>query len=403
MAPYAPSTSLISPGRIGRAGWYDAISKHADPTESGIVVGIYHDEAPKLGLNPDLAIAQAIVECAWFTSDLWRQRRNPCGLGITGAGVLGKDYGTVRNGITAHLHHLCCYAYTLATCPVQHVGTPDPRHDFHDGNPRLSHLQEPPPGRQWATGPAYVAKILAVANALLLAQEDGMAPTIEQHLTPVNHWEGRSGNPVEAIVVHVSEGGKAGVESWFKNPASEASAHYLVNKDGTIWQFVKEADTAWANGIVNAPNMDDPLIAGWVNAGVNPNRRTISIETERQWTERLTVPQLASLAWLCADIHARYTLPTDGSRLLGHNEIDSVNRAHCPSLSAAEWSVLVKGLSGATPAPAPAMQSPIITPAHTWGGKGRVISLTLVARNDDEGQSYSAVLQDDVQAPWVKV
>lgn len=180
-----------------------------------------------------------------------------------------------------------------------------------------------------------------------------MAPTITKKITPVNVWPGRAGNPVEAVVIHVSEGGKAGVDSWFHNPASEASAHYLVNKDGTIWQFVEEGDTAWSNGVVKSPNLADPLIAGWVSKGINPNRRTIAIETERNWQERLTAPQLAALAWLCADLHRRYKLPTDGSRLLGHNEIDGVDRAHCPSLSAAEWSALVKAVGGAAPVPVP--------------------------------------------------
>lgn len=228
------------------------------------------------------------------------------------------------------------------------------------------------------------------------------APTIEQHITPVNHWQGRNGNPVEAVVVHVSEGGKAGVDSWFHNPDSEASAHYLVNKDGTIWQFVEEGDTAWANGKEQNPNLSDPLIKKWHDAGTNPNRATISIETERNWQDRLTPPQLASLVWLAADVHRRYGLPTDGSRLFGHNEIDSVDRARCPSLSAGEWSAVINGLGGAAPPPAPAaepMLNPVVTERQDWQGQGKLIRQTVVVKNTVDGKYFERVLEYEAAGP----
>lgn len=163
--PYTPATSLLSSGRIGRAAWRAALAKY-NPDEAAEIVTHYHEMASVYGLNPDIALAQAVLETGWFTDHLWTERRNPCGLGITERGVLGKDYGTPQNGIVAHLHHQCCYAYTLATCPVPHVGSPDPRHTFHDGRPALSHLQEPKPGRRWAEEPGYVAKIVTILNAL---------------------------------------------------------------------------------------------------------------------------------------------------------------------------------------------------------------------------------------------
>ncbi len=42
-----------------------------------------------------------------------------------------------------------------------------------------------------------------------------------------NFWAGRGGERVRAVCLHVSEGGRGGMLSWFGNPASEASAHYL--------------------------------------------------------------------------------------------------------------------------------------------------------------------------------
>jgi hypothetical protein len=42
-----------------------------------------------------------------------------------------------------------------------------------------------------------------------------------------NYWQGRLGERVRAIVLHVAEGSRGSVLSWFSNPASDASAHYL--------------------------------------------------------------------------------------------------------------------------------------------------------------------------------
>jgi N-acetyl-anhydromuramyl-L-alanine amidase AmpD len=37
--------------------------------------------------------------------------------------------------------------------------------------------------------------------------------------------------------------------NWLTNPASTASVHYLVDRQGTVYQLVNEANAAWGNGI----------------------------------------------------------------------------------------------------------------------------------------------------------
>ena len=39
-----------------------------------------------------------------------------------------------------------------------------------------------------------------------------------------------------------------GHSSWFQNPTSKVSAHYVVEQDGSVVQMVSEDDTAWHNG-----------------------------------------------------------------------------------------------------------------------------------------------------------
>lgn len=174
----------------------------------------------------------------------------------------------------------------------------------------------------------------------------------------VNFWPGRNGHPIESVVYHVAEGSRSSVTSWFNNPDSEASTQVLVCKDGTRLRYVRDQDTAWANGVMAEPNMADPIIANWKNSNINPNRRTLSVETERYWKDRMTSPQIKSLAELSVIWHRAHGLPNNGSRMQGHGEIDGVNRQHCPSFTQGEWDYLVGEVSRASvevrpPAPTP--------------------------------------------------
>jgi len=165
---------------------------------------------------------------------------------------------------------------------------------------------------------------------------------IEQHPVP-NRWAGRGGERVRAICLHVSEGARGSVLSWFANPASDASAHYLVNKDGTVWQFVREEDTAWANGAVNSPDRTIGWLDDCLRRDQNPNRLTVSIETERRWWEPLTAAQYAALVALARAILARHGLVAGRETLIPHAAIDSVDRANCPGNL--DWARLLADLA----------------------------------------------------------
>lgn len=66
----------------------------------------------------------------------------------------------------------------------------------------------------------------------------------------------------------------AGCDAWFSTTRSQVSAHFGVGLGGALHQYVRLADTAWANGVLEAGNT-------WPGpAGVNPNALSVSIETE---------------------------------------------------------------------------------------------------------------------------
>lgn len=74
---------------------------------------------------------------------------------------------------------------------------------------------------------------------------------------------GRPG-PVSAIILHSSDGQRAGdIETLTTGPVS---AHWYVTRDGDVWHFVADADTAYHVGRADRPE--------------HGNGRTIGIEQE---------------------------------------------------------------------------------------------------------------------------
>jgi N-acetyl-anhydromuramyl-L-alanine amidase AmpD len=133
-----------------------------------------------------------------------------------------------------------------------------------------------------------------------------------------NYWQGRDGQRLTGIVLHATAGYEPGPVEWFQSAASQVSAHYIVNRDGTVIQTVREADSAWHAGEVTSNSR--------FYRGVNPNRTTIGIEHERDAsnTSPLTPAQLAASLALVRSIVRRHG-PLE---IIAHDEID-VGRV-CP-------------------------------------------------------------------------
>ena len=135
-----------------------------------------------------------------------------------------------------------------------------------------------------------------------------------------NYWQGRSGFAVTYIVMHGTAGDAQPSLNWLTNPASTASVHYLVDRQGNVYQLVNESNAAWGNGI---PEQGSQFLGG-----PNPNLFTISIEHERNVdnTSPITPEQQSASTTLVADIRRRHgNLP-----LIPHTAISPHSRAHCP-------------------------------------------------------------------------
>jgi len=157
-----------------------------------------------------------------------------------------------------------------------------------------------------------------------------------------HHWSGREGQIPRWIILHGTAGftRAADVAGFFAQQATEASAHYIIGRDGEVFQCVNEEDAAWANGPISGPSGtsgDGVHHDAWWDSGINPNLVTISIEHVKPHTDnsdQLTPAQkLASFA-LIKDICSRWPIPMrqadKNGGITGHFSMDPVNRSRCP-------------------------------------------------------------------------
>ncbi|MDD4802280.1 MAG: N-acetylmuramoyl-L-alanine amidase [Syntrophomonas sp.] len=158
-----------------------------------------------------------------------------------------------------------------------------------------------------------------------------------------NYSQGRNGKGVIAIVNHITAGLMPGTLSWLRNPGAKVSCHYLVAKDGRIYQLVADEDTAWHAGIVKKPD--------WVlYDGSNPNLYTIGIEHECKSGGELTETQYQATLWLQRNLIRKWpAIKADADHIIGHYRIDSVNRANDPGANF-PWIRLFRDLNDVNPA-----------------------------------------------------
>ncbi len=131
----------------------------------------------------------------------------------------------------------------------------------------------------------------------------------------------RSSSTVPWIIIHTTDGSAAATISWFQNPVSKASAHYMVARTGAVTQFVREGDVAYTAG------------------NYSYNLASINIEIEQSGVETPTSIQYSVAADLVKSIQQRFSVPTtfptgimlaspaSGSGIIGHNQVPDPTNA----------------------------------------------------------------------------
>ncbi len=123
-----------------------------------------------------------------------------------------------------------------------------------------------------------------------------MKPAIKSFIESPNH-SSRHGARIDTIVLHSTAAATVGgTIAWFLDPQSQVSAHYVVDKNGDIYQMVCEERCAWHAKALNPTS--------------------IGIEHVATANDRLTDAQSAASAELVRWLVATYEIPV--ANVLGH-------------------------------------------------------------------------------------
>ncbi|MCF6524462.1 peptidoglycan-binding protein [Streptomyces sp. JJ36] len=120
---------------------------------------------------------------------------------------------------------------------------------------------------------------------------------------PSNYSSGRASS-ITTVVVHVTQGSYAGTISWFQNPSSDVSAHYVVrSSDGEVTQMVRDRDTAWH------ARSGNPYSVGIEHEGY--------VDDPTWFTDAMYRSSAALTRHLCDE----YGIPKDRAHVVGHHEV----------------------------------------------------------------------------------
>lgn len=171
---------------------------------------------------------------------------------------------------------------------------------------------------------------LCLLPALLCAQDKPECKFIESP-----HFEKGSNRTIRYVVLHTVEGSLQGCVSWFRNPKSQVSAHFVVGFSGEIVQMVREEDIAWHAG------------------NRRYNQESIGIEHEgfadkNQWTMAQYRASAAITRYICK----KYKIPIDRDHIISHQSITPQRRRDPgPHFDWDLYLALVKGEDGKSEAP----------------------------------------------------
>jgi hypothetical protein len=121
-----------------------------------------------------------------------------------------------------------------------------------------------------------------------------------------NFSSGRQGTAPDTIIIHDTEGSYSSAISWFQNPNSGVSAHYVIrSSDGQITQMVREADTAYHAG-------------NW-----SYNLRAIGVEHEGYEDQQgwYTEAMYQASSGLVRYMANRWSIKKDRAHIIGHYQV----------------------------------------------------------------------------------
>jgi N-acetylmuramoyl-L-alanine amidase len=141
-------------------------------------------------------------------------------------------------------------------------------------------------------------------------------PTDRQIIIPSPHYSTRT-KGITAIVLHYTGAMTIeGMISWFKDPVSKVSAHYLIGRDGRLVQMVPDNRVAWHAG---RSAMRPHLADGDPRKEINVNSFSLGIELVATHDSGFEKAQLNTLYTLLELLISKYKIAPE--RVVGHADI----------------------------------------------------------------------------------
>ncbi len=152
---------------------------------------------------------------------------------------------------------------------------------------------------------------------------------------PSPNQNSRGGTKIDTIVMHhtASNNGSADL-SWMRNPQSKVSAHYMVDRDGKIYQLVGDDKRAWHAGKGELHGVPTDI-----------NSRSIGIEIVNDGSGKtpFTDAQYKALTQLTGYLKQQYNVPT--KNIVGHADVAVPKGRKNDPAPNFDWNRLRKGIS----------------------------------------------------------
>ncbi len=181
------------------------------------------------------------------------------------------------------------------------------------------------------SGPVHDVEPPAVQTASAFELTDAEYPGARVMLSPA-FTRGRSGQTIDRIVIHITSSRQSPhLGTWFTRADANSSAHYMVDQEGIVRQFVSEADTSWhaGNRAMNRRSIGIEHVAVEQGGAVYGN-------TTFPYTPPTDVEYAVS-AQLVAHLCRKYGLTPDRTTIIGHSEANPrTTHTSCPN-GAWDW------------------------------------------------------------------
>lgn len=169
---------------IVSAGKLKSALKNNNPDFDDSIVDEYLNIGTIYGVRGDLAFCQCILETDWlkFTGVVKKEQNNFAGIGATGGKETGAAFGSVSEGVEAHIQHLYAYA-SIGDIPDGRTLV-DPRFGYVTRGiaPNIEDLN----GRWAVPGNQYGERIVSIMNMI---NDNYTDPVITKPDVPVQeHW-----------------------------------------------------------------------------------------------------------------------------------------------------------------------------------------------------------------------